>query len=126
MDFEALEEEFAAKAPAEAASGAKAASGRKAQPPRKSLLGMQRAQVVGVLLAKLKMAPAQVRARAEVHPQHPVLVAAAAAAAERGYCTARTMFYVQAPCGCDGSFCRGAAMPERCHACWPSCRSRTR
>lgn len=59
-DYRDLEDEFAATPSASQASGAKSAGGSRKQAARTMLLSVQRAQNVGVLLAKLKMSPAQV------------------------------------------------------------------
>lgn len=58
IDFDQLEDEFAAKATAMFKGGSRADKA----PKQKMLLTMQRAQNVSVFLAKLKLTPAQVRA----------------------------------------------------------------
>lgn len=57
IDFDQLEDEFAAKATANLKGGCRADKA----PKQRMLLTMQRAQNVSVFLAKLKLTPAQVR-----------------------------------------------------------------
>ena len=60
VDFDLLEDEFAAKPTQQLGLNKPVADGKRAAPARRMLLPMQRAQNIGVFLTKLKMGPLQV------------------------------------------------------------------
>lgn len=70
IDFDQLEDEFAAKATATLKGGGRTDNA----PKQKMLLTMQRAQNVSVFLAKLKLTPAQVRPAISPTGKHATLM----------------------------------------------------